>query len=313
METMSDNPSTILLDLLAGMGVLDDPAGWWVQPAAGGVNNQVYLAGRASEDAALTVRLATPRDDPRLAREAQVIMSLQSAAPCVPKLLATTTAGPAGLGTVLVYRYAAGETRPLEQVSLELAHILGRCLARLHAITHDVYTIWPDLGPQRGSYAEFLRDRLAVIKRYRSLRLPEFQAIYRRLEAQPTGDDWNRETFCQLHGDLGPGNIIWGDGNITLIDWEYTRAGDPAEDLAYLLTEQPVGSTHRRAIFDGYLAAGGSPGAIKRHTTYLPLVALDSALWWADWALVRDLDPASLPQFQERLSLTTRLLDIPPL
>ena len=38
-----------------------------------------------------------------------------------------------------------------------------------------------------------------------------------------------------LHGDLLPQNLLWdifGDGQISVIDWEGTRIGDPAYDLA---------------------------------------------------------------------------------
>lgn len=308
MNVKRDDSGTTLLQLLARRGVIPDAAGWWVRPAAGGVNNRVYLAGRNSEETTLTVRVAAPRDDQRLTREAQVLSSLQGTVGCIPELLATIPDGPAGFGTVLVYRYAEGTTQPIQNVSLEQVRGLGRRLAGLHAISRDIYTIWPDLVPQSGSYADCFRDRLAAIERYRYLDDPAMQAIYRRLATQPLGGNWDGYTFCQLHGDLGPGNIIWGNAGVTLIDWEFTRAGDPAEDLAYLLVEQTVHPAHQQALFDGYLAAGGSSEALSRHTAYLPAICFDSALWWADYALDRGTDPSTFPEVLERLDRTERLL-----
>lgn len=308
MKEKTNDHSTTLLPLLARHRVVPAVAGWWVRPAAGGVNNRVYLAGRDDEQASLTVRVAALQDDPRLEREAQVLSTLQGTATCIPELLAAINDGPAGFGTMLVYRYARGNTRPIQDVSLEQVQGLGRCLAHLHATSSDVYTIWPDLVPQSGSYAECFRDRLAAIERYTWLQEPAMQSIYQRLTTRVLGDDWTGNTFCQLHGDLGPGNIIWGNSGVTLIDWEFIRAGDPAEDLAYLLVEQAVLPAHQQALFDGYLAAAGSTGAITRLTAYLPVIAFDSALWWADYALAQHIEPATFQEVLERLERTERLL-----
>ena len=38
-----------------------------------------------------------------------------------------------------------------------------------------------------------------------------------------------------VHGDAGPGNLLWRDGRITaLLDWEMSHFGDPLDDLAFL-------------------------------------------------------------------------------
>lgn len=312
METMAEESGLILLELLAARGVLADVSKWWIRRATGGVNNQVFLAGEDGSPASLTIRVAAGREEPRLTREANVLSALPQTVSCVPVLRCAITDGPKGFGTVLVYRYADGTVKPVAEVTPEQAARLGRSLAGLHAVRQEVYTIWPDLVPQRGSYADCWNDRLAAIARYRFLEHPEgnpARSLLDRLQRLDLDDAWRGESFCQLHGDLGPGNIIWGDEDITLIDWEYTRAGDAAEDLAYLLGEQPVPTVHRQAVFDGYLAAGGDPEAIHRHRAYLPLIALDSALWWADYALERGLAPLALPEMQERLALTRRSLN----
>jgi hypothetical protein len=38
-----------------------------------------------------------------------------------------------------------------------------------------------------------------------------------------------------VHGDAGPGNVLWDHGRITaLLDWELAHLGDPHDDLAFL-------------------------------------------------------------------------------
>lgn len=38
-----------------------------------------------------------------------------------------------------------------------------------------------------------------------------------------------------LHGDPGPWNMVWRDGQaVALIDWDHANPGDPLDDLAYL-------------------------------------------------------------------------------
>jgi thiamine kinase-like enzyme len=51
-------------------------------------------------------------------------------------------------------------------------------------------------------------------------------------------EDWYRthNRLALLHGDVGAGNIIWRPLP-TLIDWEDWRIGDPAEEIAYIFTE----------------------------------------------------------------------------
>ena len=48
-------------------------------------------------------------------------------------------------------------------------------------------------------------------------------------------DDLKGRPACRTHGDLAYHNVLIENDEITaLLDWEFTRAGDPAEDLAYI-------------------------------------------------------------------------------
>jgi aminoglycoside phosphotransferase (APT) family kinase protein len=57
-----------------------------------------------------------------------------------------------------------------------------------------------------------------------------------------------------VHGDFQPGNILVGDGHPpVVIDWEFTRIGDPREDIGYY-SGSPLPNSLYRADPDGFLA-----------------------------------------------------------
>jgi aminoglycoside phosphotransferase (APT) family kinase protein len=57
-----------------------------------------------------------------------------------------------------------------------------------------------------------------------------------------------------VHGDFQPGNILVADGRPpVVIDWEFTRIGDPREDIGYY-SGSPLPNSLYRADPDGFLA-----------------------------------------------------------
>ncbi len=112
---------------------------------------------------------------------------------------------------------------------------------------------------------------------------------------------WDEPAFSLLHGDLSAGNILWDEGRPTLIDWEFARDGDPAEDLAYLTSEAGLTPDELADIAEGYVAAGGEAWAFARVPAWLPLVRLDAALWWADYWLDRGVDPLATDEVRARM------------
>ena len=50
---------------------------------------------------------------------------------------------------------------------------------------------------------------------------------------------------CLVHGDLSPKNILYGGGELWLLDWEAAHVGDPCFDLAHLLTHLVIKAVHR--------------------------------------------------------------------
>ena len=102
------------------------------------------------------------------------------------------------------------------------------------------------------------------------------------------------EALALLHGDIGPGNVLWGRDPV-LIDWEYTRLGDPADEIAYLFDQNALTEPQREAFWDGYRQSA-SPQlrlahVIDRVHWWEPVTLMGSALWWVErWVRRTELD-----------------------
>jgi thiamine kinase-like enzyme len=102
-----------------------------------------------------------------------------------------------------------------------------------------------------------------------------------------------------MHGDIGPGNVIWNPGPC-LIDWEYAGFGDPAQEMAYTCDQNALTPTQRRAFWDGYGQSMGSRSRvahiIERANWWEPVTLLGSALWWVErWVRRTELDTDGKP------------------
>jgi aminoglycoside phosphotransferase (APT) family kinase protein len=87
-----------------------------------------------------------------------------------------------------------------------------------------------------------------------------------------------------LHGDIAFGNVLWGPAP-ALIDWEYTRLGDPADEIAYLFDQNALSPAQRETFWAGY------GRRVERVAWWEPLTRLGSALWWVErW--IRRVDGA---------------------
>jgi aminoglycoside phosphotransferase (APT) family kinase protein len=128
----------------------------------------------------------------------------------------------------------------------------------------------------RDPLPETLRDRL---RRAAGSLAGSFEAC------RESGSFSSGETLSLLHGDIGPGNVLWNPAPC-LIDWEYTRLGDPADELAYTFDQNALTPSQRRAFWDGYQKGTGSRSRlariIERAGWWEPVTLLGSALWWAE-------------------------------
>lgn len=104
------------------------------------------------------------------------------------------------------------------------------------------------------------------------------------------------ERLALLHGDIGPGNILWVPDPV-LIDWEYTRLGDPADEMAYTFDQNGLTAPQREAFWRGYRQNISSQlrlaRIIDRVNWWEPVTLLGSALWWVErWVRRTDADAA---------------------
>ncbi len=103
-------------------------------------------------------------------------------------------------------------------------------------------------GTTAGSIASYADERLqSIIFRLVWVRDPlpapiqtrlrsVADSLERSLEGLREAENFKTdETLALLHGDIGPGNILWGPDPV-LIDWEYARPGNPADEIAYCST-----------------------------------------------------------------------------
>ena len=104
------------------------------------------------------------------------------------------------------------------------------------------------------------------------------------------------ENLALLHGDIALGNVLWGPDPV-LIDWEYTRLGDPADEIAYLFDQNGLTEPQRQAFWRGY-RQGVSSEVRLSHVIYRvdwwePVTLLGSALWWVErWVRRIEIDAA---------------------
>jgi aminoglycoside phosphotransferase (APT) family kinase protein len=312
-----------VLAALVRHGLVPDEPGWRVEVAPGGTTDRTFGIFDPAGVARYTARLARPGLGARLRYEEQVLRELagQQAAlgeartgetvprPYTPREIIRVEDDALPGGGMLVHEHQPGRPAPVAMVSAAARERLGACLAWVHRHPREGYMLWPSLDARRGTRAALFRDRLATVERYASVREPLLAApaLVERLRALdlPPSAGWQQRGFVLLHGDLSSGNILWDGEHVTLIDWEFARDGDPAEDLAYLVSEQQMPPDLVAEIAEAYVAESGDPWALARLPAWLPLVALDAALWWADYRLAQRADPTRDPDVRARLERAT--------
>jgi len=308
---MTDRAASIL-ETLARHGLIEHAVGWSLTTLPGGATSRTFSALDPSGQPALTVRLARPELGDWLRHEAAVLRELSAAArPCVPGSVAHVEAPDLPGSQLLAHAHVDGAPARLESVDAAALEALATCLAWVHGHARDGYMLWPSLAVHHGTRADCYRARVATLRLHPAARaLPAVERLLDRIDALdlPASTGWDEPGFALIHGDLSPGNILWdGHGGVTLIDWEYARDGDPAEELASLLAEHDLAPDIVADLGAAYAAASGDPSALARMPAWLPYVALDSAIWWANH-LPRHGGTLDDTRIEDRLEQTSRYL-----
>lgn len=296
-----------LLPVLRRHGLITDEPGWRATLAPGGSTDRTFRVSGPDGDHELTLRLARPGLRRWLRHEADVLRELAGLDDaCTPREVVRIDDPALPEGEMLVHDHLRGEPAALRDLPAEARERLGTCLEAVHRAIRPGYMVWPSLEVRQGTRADAYRARVEVLTRFRAARegYAEIDARVAALRAAdlPAAAGWDEPVFSLLHGDLSAGNILWEDGRPTLIDWEFARDGDPAEDLAYLTSEAALTPEHLADVAEGYVLAGGEAWAFARLPVWLPLVRLDAALWWADYWLDRGIDPLSTDEVRARIA-----------
>ncbi|RDI48797.1 phosphotransferase [Aquicella lusitana] len=114
--------------------------------------------------------------------------------------------------------------------------------------------------------------------------------------------------FCALnikkvpcHNDTTPGNFIKSNGEMKLIDWEYSGNNDPVWDLANTSCEGEFTESQDHQLFLYYFGTWANE-AYQRFLLYKPVVELWAALWtWVQIANNNMQDSLeNLRQYEQR-------------
>jgi aminoglycoside phosphotransferase (APT) family kinase protein len=201
-------------------------------------------------------------------------------------------------------QFVPGRQQDLQTVGLTEIEQLASLVAWVHQRPVD------GLGESMGTtttVASYAGDRLrAILSTLAWARDPLPETLQGRLrraadslagsfEASRDSDSFNSgETLSLMHGDIGPGNLLWNP-RPCLIDWEYTRLGDPADEMAYTFDQNALTPAQRRAFWDGYQQGIDNRSRlthiIERVDWWEPVTLLGSALWWVErWVRRTELD-----------------------
>jgi aminoglycoside phosphotransferase (APT) family kinase protein len=200
-------------------------------------------------------------------------------------------------GPVMCLSYVDGVARSLGDLSAREVRQLATVVGGLHARQ----LLDGDVGYSPSEETSFdvnLLRRFNLDVRTRSLGGPTnmdqdviarysraFSFTWTIVVAALSEEDWYRphNRLALLHGDVGVGNIAWGPLP-TLIDWEDWRIGDPAEEIAYIFTENDLSHEQQQAFWDGYHDVNGAEvSAIARRVpVWAPVTLIGSIAWWLE-------------------------------
>ena len=257
-----------------------------------GENHDVYRVSMlAPETADVVVRIATSeraRDCGLAQREAQVLEKVRGLA--APGLHDFRCASAWFDAPTTCMQFVDGAQRPPRDA--EDVERLGVVVGAVHALTVDDLDGWVSPNLTLAGYLDariariderllWVRDPLPIdvqrrLRRARSM-LDEARMGARNCDAFQRG-----ERLVLLHGDVAGGNLLWSPTPV-LIDWEYARMGDAADEVAYIFNQNELSEPDRLAFWRGYLQGPGPEhkGQLaERVKWWEPVTVLGSAFFW---------------------------------
>ena len=169
------------------------------------------------------------------------------------------------------------EFREPDYSSFEDAKRVIRVMRRLHSLPVVV-----DYGMKPWEDADAM-ERLIKAKDPSCFeKYEDLKQKVRKLYEQTQGDGVEK---CFCHGDTyRPNWMIQPDGNVILIDWEYSGYSDPGIDVGYYIVDAMYGFDEARRFIREYLQETWTE---KREFHYMAYTAI-IAYYWFVWAMYRE-------------------------
>lgn len=268
-----------LLDHLATTTphVATEWGGWIVAPIGGGANNLLYRVTCDEDDLAVKFVIRDTRD--RVGREYQMLVALQAVGFALsprPVLLERERFSQ----PVVVQTWLAGRVTDEPPADDADWHALIGHFVALHGIdparvTHALPTAVLDMrSVVQGQGA--IEGQLARIPRNeRSSAINELLARSARL----TLLTWDAPTVTLCKGDPNINNFVRHTDTWRSVDWEYSGWGDPAFEVADLLTHPKylaVTDARREWVIETYCARRADATLATRIRAYRQLMLI----WW---------------------------------
>jgi aminoglycoside phosphotransferase (APT) family kinase protein len=292
---VEDRVRRYVVAMVSDRAVLDDMR---VEQLRGGQRHALFRASVGEPAADVVVRL-DPGDASwtvlNAEREARVLEYLDGNS--APRLLDFQRNSPLFGGPVMCLSYVDGVTRPLGDLSTREIGQLAAVVGELHVrqlldgdvgyspsaeVSFDVNLLRRfNLDVRTRSLGGSTNMDKDVIARYSRA----FSFTWTVVVAALSEEDWYRphNRLALLHGDVCAGNIAWGPLP-KLIDWEDWRIGDPAEEIAYIFTENDLSHEQQQAFWDGYRKMNGAEvsAIMTRVSVWAPVTLIGSIAWWLE-------------------------------
>ena len=275
-----------------------------VSKLLGGASHDIFLVRWAGEPLeglnAVTVRLnrdGSARQRTKSQHEAQVLAKVGGR--LGPRLLWFDDDGEWLEKPAMCLGFLKGEARALHDASPGDLEALGKAVGELHSIGPAPGLLVDARPVPDATYAQELLTWYerelsqkpfpgsGVERRIHEDAAAAFAVATASLERSAKIEHFGQQgSWSLLHGDLVEQNIVWSaNGEPRFIDWEDTRIGDPAEELAYIVSEANLSDIQQEHLWRGYSATrpdADLDGIRLRMAYWGPIVAIASIRWWLD-------------------------------
>lgn len=205
---------------------------------------------------------------------------------------------------VVVYRQLPGNPLEFDEIeeNSDMTRSLGKAIASLHEVPANLVTHveLPTSGVEE--IRDSLREKLSAAVAT-GLVPPTLQARWEQALAE---DAWWRFHPTFVHGSLDAQNVLVADSRVLgVADFTEVCVGDPATDLAWLVSELPAKTVD--SIFDAYhlgRVEGADSFLRQRAELYTELALVD----WLNWGVEQE-NPAIIADAQELMEEQLERLD----